>query len=153
MSDTQANERPLSGTTRLMTVSRNGYLVLAVVLLVAILIQVFLAGAGVLSDAGFLGHHASFMEWIQPVPVLLLLAALLGKMARKALLLPVVTWVAFFLQYQFIGLRPGLAAGLHTVNALLIFWLTLQMIAQGRKAGALKTSSGVEHERQGPSAS
>lgn len=132
----------------LRTISRTAYLILAVVLLFAILLQVFLAGAGVLSDPGFLAHHVAFMEWFQTIPVFLLLAALIGRMTRTAKLLPVLIWVAFFLQYQFIGLRPSLAAGLHTVNALLIFWLTSLIVKEGRSAATpLRTHS---HESDPP---
>lgn len=146
MSETQVQEeRHTPAPSTLRRAARIAYLVLALVLMASILVQVFLAGAGVLSDPGFLAHHAAFMEWFQAIPVFLLIAALLGKMTRTAKFLPVFTWVGFFLQYQFIGLRPSLAAGLHTVNALLIFWLTLRMVDQGRRAGA-QTRGGAKVE-------
>lgn len=107
--------------------ARRAYLVLAVAFLAAIVIQVFLAGAGIFSSGAWLARHVEFVEWFQPLPLFLALAAFVGRMGWFARIAPLAAFAAIVLQYEFAGARPHLVAGLHTVTALVLFWLSYEM--------------------------
>ncbi len=126
------SSHPLQRTpSRFRRPAQYAYLGLGVLFLSAIIIQVFLAGAGVFSNAAYLGHHARFVEWFQPLPLFLLLAAFPAKIDRFTKIAPALAFGALVLQYEFVKASPSLAAGLHTVNALFIFWLAVQMVRRG----------------------
>lgn len=120
--------------TRLHRIATKTYLTLAIGFLAAVVVQVFLAGAGTFSNGQYLGYHTRFVEWFQPIPVLLVIAAFVAKMDRLSKIYPALAWVALVLQYEFVRASPHLAAGLHTVNALFIFWLAIQMTKNGKNA-------------------
>lgn len=118
--------------TRIQRVVTKVYLALAIAFLTAVVVQVFLAGAGTFSNGQYLGYHTRFVTWFQPIPVLLVIAAFIARMDRMSKIYPALAWVALVLQYEFVRASPHLAAGLHTVNALFIFWLAIQMTKNGR---------------------
>lgn len=109
------------------TLARRAYAVLAVAFLAAIIIQVFLAGAGIFSSGAWLSRHVEFVEWFQPLPLFLAVAAFVGRMGWFTKLAPLAAFAAIVLQYEFAGARPHLVAGLHTVTALALFWLAYEM--------------------------
>lgn len=107
--------------------ARRVYLVLAAAFFLAIVTQVFLAGAGIFSSGGYLRRHVEFVEWFQPIPLFLLVTAFVGKMERFAKLAPAAAFAGIALQYELAAASPNLIAGLHTVTALVLFWLAYEM--------------------------
>ncbi len=106
----------------------------------AVVVQFLLAGLGVFADSGFLRWHATvngaivgllplvlvLVGWFGGVPVRLrwLMAAIFGLTVLQSLLL-VPTHMD----------SPGALryiSGLHVVNALFIFWVTLQLLDRTR---------------------
>lgn len=107
---------------------RRGYMCVAILFILCVIFQVFMAGMGILVSGVWLSYHAVFGNLIILIPLLLLPLGLLARLPRSlnwlsgllavlALIQPMLLWRKLF------GL-PLLAA-LHPVNALLLFALTL----------------------------
>lgn len=107
--------------------ARRIYLILAAAFLAAIVMQVFLAGAGIFASGVWLARHVAFVEWFQPIPLFLAATAFWGRMSWFARLAPLGAFAGIALQYEFVKASPQLVAGLHTVTALLLFWLAYEM--------------------------
>lgn len=118
----------------LMPVARYAYVGLVWLFLLAVVIQVFLAGLGLFSsDPRDIALHVN-LGWVLHLgPILILISAAVGRVGRPTLL-----WVgalaATVLVQPFL---PGLAstsvvlAALHVVNALLIFWIVVKLALGG----------------------
>ncbi len=106
----------------------------------AVVVQFLLAGLGVFADSGFLFWHATvngavvgllplvlvLIGWLGGVPgrLLGLAAAIFGLTVLQSLLL---------FPYHLDGRGAlRLISGLHVVNALFIFWVTLQLLDRTR---------------------
>lgn len=125
-------DRSLSGVARF---ARYAYAVVVWVFLVAVVVQVFLAGLAIFSDdPRDIGLHIDLGWILHLAPVLILVAAAVGRVGRSTLL-----WagalVATMLVQPFL---PGMAeasaalAALHPVNALLIFGIAAKLARGGR---------------------
>jgi len=90
----------------------------------AVGIQVFLAGAGLFKLTDFTPH--GYLGWILPlVPLVVLILAGVASVDRRTMLLSIAMLVATMIQPELAAARyenPVIAA-FHPVNALLIFWL------------------------------
>jgi hypothetical protein len=109
------------------SVARTIHLVVAVLFVAALVGQVFLAGLGVFSSAASFATHRDFGYVLSLLPVVLLVAGLLGGAGRRAAILAVVVFGLFILQSVFVGMRtsaPSIAA-LHPVNGFLILLLAI----------------------------
>jgi len=117
-----------------MSIARTAVAVIAWIFVAMVVIQVFLAGMGLLGGAG-MGTHVDFGYLLSMVPLGMVLAAAIARAGRLAwygaglLALTVVQTVL----PMFRDSVPFVAA-LHPVNALAIFWLGL---AIARRATAL----------------
>jgi hypothetical protein len=124
--------------------ARNVYAIGIWVLVVAILVQVMLAGMGVFSgDATYFIWHANYNSVIVfvlplilfgvgryagvPSRTLWLTAAISGLVILQSIFL-----IPYHMQAQ--GLLRALA-GLHAVNALFIFWVAVQLLERVREPG------------------
>ena len=117
--------------------SRVAFRVGAVVFLLALGVQAYLAGAAVLSDPTYWSYHTTFVHFFELVPILLLVLAFVGRGTPGLLLASFLGWFLIGLQYALAGLRPSAVAGLHAVNALLLFGLAIALVlARPRPAGA-----------------
>lgn len=126
----------LVSPTRTKTPSRRfaqrGSLVLGSLFVLAILLQVFLAGGGIFASASsFWPMHAAFGMGISLLPIAFLALAWIGHMGRRTLWLSGLAFVLVVLQAFLITL-PGtlgvpILSALHPVNALVIFGLALWM--------------------------
>jgi hypothetical protein len=97
-------------------------------LLAAVVFQVGLAGAGLLSDPKYLGVHRSFVHVIEGLGILTILVSFLGA-DRLAAWTGVGLYLLVGLQYALIR-APGLLVVAHLLNALLIFTLTLLLLRE-----------------------
>ena len=98
----------------------------------AVVIQVFLAGAGLFKLTDFTPH--GYLGWyLALVPVVLVTLAVVAQVDRRTLLLSMALVVVT-------GIQPELAAGrrenpvvaaFHPVNALLMFWLAWTVARRG----------------------
>lgn len=112
------------------------YLALVWLYLGAIVVQVFLAGTALFYPARDFELHRGLGWLLHLAPVLLLIAALAGRVGREIAWWTVALLVVQGIQPLLPGLRADLpwAAALHPVLALAIFWLAL---ALGLKAWRL----------------
>jgi peptidoglycan/LPS O-acetylase OafA/YrhL len=108
-------------------VARGIHLGAAWVFVACLIIQVFLAGFGVFDDPGAFITHRDFGYLIGLLTLVLLVAAMVGRLGRRQIGLAVLLLVLFTLQSVFVAVRteyPAVAA-LHPVNGFLILLVTL----------------------------
>jgi hypothetical protein len=122
-----------------MQTLRYAFLVIAVLFVVGVAYQVFLAGMAVFGG-GLWSSHVDFGYLVTAVPVLLILTAWLGKAGRPTVWLAVATLVVAQVQTVLPWFKtdvPWISA-LHPVNAMLIFGLGVIL---ARRAWALARSA------------
>ena len=90
-------------------------------------VQGFLAGMGLFDSAARWAEHAAFGQGIAPVPLGILVLAAVGRLPWRLLVLAVLVFVLYGLQYAFVNAGTGAVAALHPVNALALFWLSLRL--------------------------
>jgi hypothetical protein len=110
---------------------RQGYVLASVLLAVAVLIQVFLAGSGLFGEPSWWSTHRMFGMMLSLGPLVLLALGLAARLPLRTLMLTGLLLVLFGLQ-PFLILGPGLSElpelkALHVVNAVLIFALTAML--------------------------
>jgi hypothetical protein len=101
---------------------------LAWLFVVALLVQVFLAGLGVFEGPARFAIHTSVGYMLSLIPIILLVGAAVGRMGRRQLGLAALMFVLFLLQSVFVGLRgtAPFVAALHPVNGFLILLLAIE---------------------------
>ncbi len=137
-----------------MQTVRYAFLVIAVIFVVGIAYQVFLAGMAVFGG-GQWSSHVDFGYLVTAIPILLILFAWLAKAGRRTVWLAVVTLVVAQVQTILPWFRadaPWISA-LHPVNAMLNFGLGV-ILARRSWALARSTSSAstISVERAGQNA-
>jgi hypothetical protein len=133
-------------------VARVAHHVIAWALVVGLGFQVFLAGLGVFSSASNFATHRDTGYILELLPVLLLVAAAVGRLGRRQILMPIVIFALFILQSVFVGLRDSMpeVAALHPVNGFLILFLSVQL---AREAWARSRSGATASSAARPAAS
>jgi Family of unknown function (DUF6220) len=108
------------------------YTALAVVFLLSVVVQVFLAGAGIFASASWLGSHGILGHVLPVIPLFMVILGLVGRLPRSVNWLTVLLLVLVYIQPWFIYLARGigtpLLAALHPVNALAFFALALYLL-------------------------
>jgi hypothetical protein len=99
--------------------------VLAWLFELAVAIQFLLAGLGVLGGEGIGAHRDWGYSVLHLVPILMLIAAVIGRMGRLLIGLTVLLFVLVFIQSIFADpdWDPQWVRSLHVLNALFIFVL------------------------------
>ncbi len=112
------------------------YSALAVVFLLGVVVQVFLAGAGIFASASWLSSHGILGHILPVIPLLMVILGLVGKLPRTINWLTVLLLVLVYIQPWFIYLSRSagipLLGALHPVNALTIFALSLYLLYRTR---------------------
>jgi hypothetical protein len=121
-------------------------------LLVAVVVQFLLAGLGIFADAYFFRVHAGVnAAVIGLLPLALVAIGAFGGVDRRTLLMTAGIFGLVVVQsILLIPYRSGvtgplrLVSGLHAVNALVIFWLGLELAQRtmGRRGGLPHLPSG-----------
>ncbi|SIQ82306.1 hypothetical protein SAMN05421858_0518 [Haladaptatus litoreus] len=112
-----------STTTRVRW-ARYCYLGTAVLLTLAVLIQIYIAGMAVFIDPARWSSHVAFGNVLPVFLALLFVLAFLGRLSRTHKGLPVLIFVLFFVQFSTAHRFGSLVGAVHPVNAVLIFWLS-----------------------------
>ena len=116
---------------------------LAWALVVAVVVQVFLAGLAIanLGGNGDFGFHIAFgYTWVGLIALASLISALVARPGRRHLLWVAAVFVDYIVQTLLPGLKsitPAIGA-LHPVNALLLFGLA---VIVARRANALRSAT------------
>jgi len=116
-------------------IGRLAFLAIAYLFLVSIVVQVFVAGLGIFAGEENFELHAIFgFTAVHGLSLLLPIAAAIGRTGRRTIGLGLLLFVVVTVQVVLPGLRVDMPiiAALHTVNALLIFWLALRIIGMAR---------------------
>jgi hypothetical protein len=101
------------------------YLLAAGFIGVAVVVQVFFAGAAVLVDPTYWATHRAFGHTIDVAAIVLLLIGLMTRLPWRLQALGGLLYVLMFLQFLFLDLMPRIGVpllrALHAVNALALF--------------------------------
>jgi hypothetical protein len=131
--------------------ARYAFAVLAALFLVGVAVQTFFAGLGLFAGASNWSLHVDFGWILHLAPILVLIAAALGRAGRATL-----GWTAALVVTVFIGpLLPGLSesmpalAALHPVVALIIFWLSIVVVRRALELARSTPSDAVPEPAAG----
>ena len=108
-------------------IARPIHVVVAWLLVLGLLVQVFLAGMGVFAEASSFATHRDFGYTLTLLPVVLIVTALVGRFGRWHAIAAAVMFGQFILQSIFVLQRdttPAIAA-LHPVNGFLILLIAV----------------------------
>ena len=105
-----------------MARARKVFVVLAWSFVAAVAIQFLLAGLGILGGESLEPHRQWGFVALHLIPVLMLIAAIVGRMGRTVIGMTIGVFVLVFLQPLFAApdLEPQWLRSLHVLNALLI---------------------------------
>lgn len=113
------------GSTRIRSV-RFIYGVLAAGYLICVVLQVFFAGMGVFVDSSDLELHRTFANYFEMVSVIMFLLSFAGRIKGSLRWLPLGLFALTSLQHMSIKFS-GILPAIHTVDALLLFWISLHL--------------------------
>ncbi len=160
MIDTNKQPSIPRGGSAFVRLARSVYTLAAGLFVGAIILQVFLAGAGALVHPRYWPMHMAWGHIITSFPILMLAIGLLARLPWRMLGLTALLFVLFVLQYVFLWVLPdvvGIVAlrALHAVNALAFFWLAVYLaqhawrlvraprsVAQANTSAAISTAHG-----------
>ncbi len=117
-----------------MKVGRKFFVGLAWLFVLAVAIQFLLAGLGVLGGESIEPHRQWGFVVLHLVPILMLIAAIVGHMGRTIIALTIVLFLLVFIQPLFADaqLDPRWLRSLHVLNALFIFALGYHLAQRSR---------------------
>ncbi len=120
-------------------IARPIHLVVAWLLVVGLLGQVFLAGMGVFDRSASFDNHVNFGYILTVLPVVLIVTSLVGGFGRMQAIAAAVMFGQFILQSLLVAQRgsvPAIAA-LHPVNGFLVLLIAIWLARDaGRAWGA-----------------
>jgi hypothetical protein len=118
-----------------MDVARKVFVGLAWLFVLAVAIQFLLAGLGVLGGESIEAHRLWGFFVLHLIPILMFIAAIVGRMGRTFLILTVVLFLLVFVQPLFADpqLDPQWLRSLHVLNALFIFALGHHLARRGTR--------------------
>ena len=118
-----------------MHVARKIFVGLAWLLVLAVAIQFLFAGLSVLGGESLEPHRQWGFIVLHLLPILMLIAAIVGRMGRTVIVLTVVLFLLVFLQPLFADpeLDPSWLRSLHVLNALFIFAIGYHLAQRGTK--------------------
>jgi uncharacterized protein DUF6220 len=118
-----------------MDLARKLFAGLAWLFVLSVAIQFLLAGLGVLGGESMDAHRQWGFIVLHLLPILMFIAAIVGRMGRTVLILTVVVFLLVFVQPLFADtqLDPRWLRSLHVVNALFIFALGHHLAQRGTR--------------------
>jgi hypothetical protein len=103
------------------------YGVLAAGYLVCVILQVFFAGLGVFVNSDNLQLHRTFANYFELVSILIFLLSFAGRIRGSLRWLPLGLFALTSLQHMTIQVFTGILPAFHTVDALVLFWISLHL--------------------------
>ncbi len=121
----QAGEED-NGSPRIRWV-RFVYGLLAAGYLVCVILQVFFAGMGLFVENENLDLHRVFANYFEMGSIVMFLLSFFGRIRGGLRWLPLGLFVLTSLQHMTIQSFSGFLPALHTVDALLLFWISIHL--------------------------
>jgi hypothetical protein len=118
-----------------MDVARKFFVWFAWLFVLAVAIQFLFAGLGILGGESLEPHRQWGFIVLHLIPILMLIAAIIGRMGRTVIVLTVVLFLLVFLQPLLVDpeLDPHWLRSLHVLNALFIFALGYHLAQRGTR--------------------
>lgn len=136
--------------TRLNRVAAHTGMALAWLFAAAVVVQIFLAGLSLFDNASRWADHKSFGMMIGPLPILLLLVVLIGRLPRPIIGMSAALLVLYFIQIS-LPSASGYVAALHPLVAFAILGLPFQigfrLLGYTRRPALAPAVAGGNHER------
>ncbi|MGX6445030.1 DUF6220 domain-containing protein [Neobacillus sp. K501] len=110
--------------------SKKIFAILAVLFVISVVAQVFLAGLAIFVNPVHWIKHTSFVHLFEFVPVMMLILAIVGKMPRWAIGQSAALFGVIIVMYftaNIITVLPW-AAALHPVIAIGLFWMSIKLV-------------------------
>jgi hypothetical protein len=111
---------------------RIGTVAVAWLFAAGVALQVFLAGIGTFDNPARWVDHVHVGQWIGSLTILLLILAVVGRASRLVIALSALVLVLYGMQYPLANTDVGSMAALHAVNALALFWLSMEIATRTR---------------------
>jgi Family of unknown function (DUF6220) len=123
-----------SSRRNLVDVARKSFVGLAWLFVLAVAIQFLLAGLGLMGGESIEAHRQWGFVALHLIPILMLVAAIVGRMGRYVIGLTVLLFLLVFLQPLFADpeLAPRWLRSLHVLNGLFIFVLGFHLAQRER---------------------
>jgi hypothetical protein len=118
------------------------YGVLAAGYLACVVLQVFFAGLGIFVDSNDLALHRTFANYFEMASILMFLISFAGRIRGSLRWLTLGLFALTSLQHmtiQFSGFLPAI----HTVDALLLFWISLHLTKRSLSWLFLRTENAI----------
>ncbi|RBI60313.1 hypothetical protein DMJ13_18425 [halophilic archaeon] len=109
---------------------RYGYLVLAVFFAICVIAQIYIAGMAVFIDPANWSLHETFVHAFEPMLILLLILAFIGRLSRSLKVAPIGLFLLITIQYATAAVYGSLVAAIHPVNAVVIFLVSALAVQQ-----------------------
>jgi uncharacterized integral membrane protein len=122
------------------------YGVLAAGYLVCVILQVFFAGLGVFVNSDNLQLHRTFANYFEFASIIMFLLSFAGRIKGSLRWLTLGLFALTSLQHmtlQFSGFLPAI----HTVDALLLFWISLSLTKRSLPWLLLRKESAISKEK------
>jgi hypothetical protein len=120
--------------------------VLAAGYLVCVVLQVFFAGLGIFVDSNNLELHRTFVNYFEMASILMFLISFAGRIRGSLRWLTLGLFALTSLQHmtiQFSGMLPAI----HTVDALLLFWISLHLTKRSLSWMLFRTENNINKKR------
>ncbi|WP_376771908.1 DUF6220 domain-containing protein [Paenibacillus rhizosphaerae] len=108
-----------------MRYCRLAYSILAFVLLICIIVQVYLAGVALFGNSELWKYHRSFVPMFGYITLILFILGIIGKLNRKMIWGSLGLFVLISFQYI---TALHIASALHPVLSLALFWGSLVLV-------------------------
>jgi hypothetical protein len=93
----------------------------------SVVIQIFLAGAIFFESADRIADHRTVGEMIGTFTILAVVFAVVGRLPLPLIAMSVGLFFGYGFQWMFAAMDNGWVASLHAVNALVLFWLSVEL--------------------------
>ncbi|MCF6409434.1 DUF6220 domain-containing protein [Pseudalkalibacillus salsuginis] len=106
------------------------YALSAIVLVICIVLQVFIAGSALFSNTGNWKIHADFVSYFEFIPLGMFLLSFIAKINGKLRWISLGMYLLILLQYMTIHVFSGMGniIALHPVFALILFWGGIHLV-------------------------
>jgi hypothetical protein len=143
------NERRLNmdnGSTRIRSV-RFVYGLLAAAYLSCVIVQVYLAGLGIFVDSGDLDLHREFANYFELGSIVMFLLSFFGRIRGGLRWLTLGLFALTTLQHLTVQTFTGFLPAFHTIDALLLFWISLHLTKRSWPWLLLRRNNPVRGEK------